>query len=403
MNTRAEHILFVHAHPDDESITTGGTIALLIECGTPVTVITATRGECGEIIPEALHYLQTDAAMLGRFRERELAEAMRVLGVTDHRFLGEEDARAPGLEPRRYVDSGMKWGEDGNPEPMHPIDPESLCAASAHEVAHDLLTVLRDTGATAIVTYNDFGGYGHPDHIAVHRATVLAARDAGIPVFAIETPRSAADASRAAVAQAGRFTPSIAQGATSVADDRITLTVDVSPQLPRKIAALRAHSTQLVVDGDQYALSNGTGELIGSTESYRMLPLPPAGEPLPPLSHRLLGYLLAGLIGVVFGTVATAAHRAVIAIGDVQLPVGLALGFAMMMALLVGFRIVLRDRFYVGSAAMGILLAVGLLALPGPSGSVIFPESILSLVWTFLPTLIAVVVIAWPRVPGRRA
>lgn len=397
-----EHVVFVHAHPDDETIETGGTIALLVERGIPVTVVTASRGERGEVIPDALHHLRTEPTLLGRHREGELELAMRELGVTDHRYLGATNARAPGLAPRLYRDSGMQWGADGAPEPLEPLDPESLCAADRREVALDLLTVLRDVEATSVVTYNDCGGYGHPDHVAVHRVTLLAARDAGVPVFAIERPRSAARASIAAVAERGRFHVAENPKFTSIPDERITLTVDVSAQLPRKIAALRAHHTQVIVDGDQFGLSNGTGQLIAGTESYRRLELPRPGEPPVPLRQRLLGYLLAGLIGCVFGTVGTVAHRIEVVAGGVPIPIGLVLGLAMVTALLLGFRLVLRDRYCAASAAVGLLFAIAALTLPGAGGSVLFPDSILSLLWTILPTLVAVTVLAWPRLPKPR-
>src|SRR5690606_23362027 len=106
-----EHVLLVHAHPDDETISTGGTIATLLDAGARVTLLTCTRGERGEGVPPELQHLSGDA--LGAYRERELASAMRVLGLADHRILGSEDACANGTEPHRYRDSGMTWGPDG--------------------------------------------------------------------------------------------------------------------------------------------------------------------------------------------------------------------------------------------------------------------------------------------------
>ena len=102
-------MLFVHAHPDDETIVTGGTIALLAESGATVTVLTCTRGERGEVIPAPFKHLEGAGEQLAEFRAAELARALHVLGVTDHRFLGEDRARWGQAEPRRYTDSGMQW------------------------------------------------------------------------------------------------------------------------------------------------------------------------------------------------------------------------------------------------------------------------------------------------------
>src|SRR5690606_31265526 len=117
MRRDLEHVVFVHAHPDDETISTGGTIASLVEAGVGVTVVTCTRGERGEVIPPELQHLEGDGPALAGVREGELAAAMAALGVTDHRYLGDSNARAAGLAPRRYADSGMVWGADGRPEP----------------------------------------------------------------------------------------------------------------------------------------------------------------------------------------------------------------------------------------------------------------------------------------------
>lgn len=103
-----EHILFVHAHPDDETISTGGTIATLLDAGASVTLLTCTRGELGEIVPAELQHLHGDA--LGVYRETELATAVRALELTDFRFLGSENACAQGAAPHRFSDSGMQCG-----------------------------------------------------------------------------------------------------------------------------------------------------------------------------------------------------------------------------------------------------------------------------------------------------
>src|SRR3984957_1317473 len=110
---RAERVLFVHAHPDDETLETGGTIAALVDRGAKVTVLTCTRGERGEIIPDDLRPALESKAAMAKLREAELAAAMKILGVTDHRYLGDRNARWSGAADRVYVDSGMSWGKPG--------------------------------------------------------------------------------------------------------------------------------------------------------------------------------------------------------------------------------------------------------------------------------------------------
>jgi LmbE family N-acetylglucosaminyl deacetylase len=327
---------------------------------------------------------------------------MRALGVRDHRYLGSAGARAPGLDERRYTDSGMRWGSDGHPAPIEPQAPDSLAAADRREVARDVLAVLRETDATAVVTYNDFGGYGHPDHIAIQRAAVLAARDAGVPAFAVETPRSVADTGYAAVSDAGIFDPPRHHDAIALDDDLVPIRVDVSAQLDRKTAALQAHRTQVVVADGQFGLSNGVGRVISAVECYRPLRVPAPPPPREPLSHRVLGYGFAALAGVVVGLLGTSGHRFSPDFLELSIPLGLVLGIAAVTTLLLGLRVVLPSRTHAIAAAVGVIVAIGVLSLPGPGGSVLFPDSPLSIVWTFAPAVISVLVLAWPRLPERR-
>jgi N-acetyl-1-D-myo-inositol-2-amino-2-deoxy-alpha-D-glucopyranoside deacetylase len=402
IRARSEHVVFVHAHPDDETIETGGTIAQLVADGIDVTVLTATRGERGEVIPDELAHLRDDHAALASHRERELADALRALGARDHRYLGSAGARAPGLEERRYTDSGMRWGSDGHPAPLEPLAADARAAADRREVARDVLAVLRDTDATAVVTYNDFGGYGHPDHIGIQRAALLAARDAAVPAFAVETPLSIADSGYRAVRDAGYFQPPRHHDAIALDDSLVPIRVDVSAQLPRKIAALQAHRSQVVVIDGQFGLSNGVGRVIADVECYRPLRVPDPPSAREPLSQRALGHVFAALAGVVVGLLGTAAHRFSPVLLGVPIPLGLTLGVAAVTALLLGLRIVLPSRSYAVAAAVGLLSAVVVLSLPGPGGSVLFPDSLLSIIWTFAPAVIAVLVLAWPRLPERR-
>ncbi len=363
------HVLFVHAHPDDESISTGGTIAALIDAGTPVTVLTLTRGELGEVIPEELRHLQGTDALAG-LRELELANAIAALGVTDQRFLGDENARWPGREPRRYLDSGMQWGENGA-EPLPGISAESLSAAPLGEVASDIAAVINETSADLVISYDRDGGYGHPDHVRAHTAAKLAADVAGAHFWAIASEH--------------------AEGA---------IPVDVSAVLDRKRAALTAHSTQLRVTETTYELSNGSVTPIADVEYY--LPLQAEETAADGRSGKLAGLwpkiaasVLALMTGALAGAIGTATHQSIP-------PFGIALALLMVLCLLGGFRVLFASRLTAAAAAVGVLGAVAMFSGSGPGGSVLVPATDLGYWWTFGPAVVAFVVLAWPRLPARR-
>src|SRR5688500_2427671 len=160
----ARSILFVHAHPDDESIGTGATMAHYAATGARVTLVTCTLGEEGEIhVPELARLEAAQADQLGGYRLVELREACAVLGVTGHRFIGGAG---------RYRDSGMI----GTPANEHS---RSFWRADLDEAAQHLVEVMREVRPQVLVTYDPNGFYGHPDHIQAHRVAMRAAELAG--------------------------------------------------------------------------------------------------------------------------------------------------------------------------------------------------------------------------------
>jgi LmbE family N-acetylglucosaminyl deacetylase len=148
-------LLAIFAHPDDETFGLGGTMARCAARGVPVTMVCATRGEVGEITPGS----DATPDTLGRFREQELRDAMEMLGVTDVRFLG-------------FRDSGMQ----GTPEND---DPRALVKAHPEAVTHMLVRLIRELRPAVVATWDASGGYGHPDHIAVHHHATAAFHAAG--------------------------------------------------------------------------------------------------------------------------------------------------------------------------------------------------------------------------------
>jgi N-acetyl-1-D-myo-inositol-2-amino-2-deoxy-alpha-D-glucopyranoside deacetylase len=279
----SRRVLFVHAHPDDETIATGATMAKYAADGARVTLVTCTLGEEGEIlVPELAHLAADRDDRLGEHRIGELADAMAVLGVTDHRFLGGAG---------RWRDSGM-MGTPTNDRP------NAFWQADLSEAIGALVKIMREVRPHVVVGYDDNGGYGHPDHIQAHRVAVGAFHAAGhaeqypehgaawTPSKLYETalPRSALVRAFVMLQEMGEEAPF---GVTSpdeltfgVPDEVITTIVDATEHLDEKVAAMRAYPTQISVDGPFFALSNDVGQGIFGREHYRLVSGPPgAAQP----------------------------------------------------------------------------------------------------------------------------
>jgi N-acetyl-1-D-myo-inositol-2-amino-2-deoxy-alpha-D-glucopyranoside deacetylase len=251
-------LLLVHAHPDDESIGTGATMAKYAAEGARVTLVTCTLGELGEIIPPDLRHLFPDE--LGQQRIVELDRACAALGVEDHRFLGGEG---------RYRDSGMMGLPDND-------DPRCFWRAHVDEAAGALAEIIEEVAADVIVTYDADGFYGHPDHIQAHRVTARAHELTGgnAKLYATAMPRSVL--ARAVELPEDSWFMKNTDISASIPDETVTTEIDASRYLDAKRAALRAHETQVTVDGDYFALSNELGQRILATEYYTQLAAPRA-------------------------------------------------------------------------------------------------------------------------------
>lgn len=253
----ARGLLLVHAHPDDETLTTGGTIARYAADGVPVTVVTCTLGEEGEIIPPGLQQLGSWAAdQLGGYRSGELAEACSALGVIGHRYLG-------GIG--RWRDSGMA----GTPSAEHP---RAFVRGAVAEQAAQLRALLDELRPLVVVTYDAVGGYGHPDHIRAHEVTMAAAEGHPDVRRVFHTVSSAAAMARG-LAELRMGEPLDARipadGELPTVDDELIHTgLDVGAYRVAKIAALRAHATQVTVGDRHFALSNDVAQPIPDTEHF---------------------------------------------------------------------------------------------------------------------------------------
>ncbi|ORT61190.1 N-acetyl-1-D-myo-inositol-2-amino-2-deoxy-alpha-D-glucopyranoside deacetylase [Streptomyces sp. CB03238] len=268
----ARRLLLVHAHPDDESINNGATMAKYAAEGAQVTLVTCTRGEEGEVIPPALAHLAPDREdRLGPHRVGELAAAMKELGVTDHRFLG---------GPGRFRDSGMMGAEQNRRD-------GAFWNTDVDDAAPYLVEIIRSVRPQVLVTYDPDGGYGHPDHIQAHRVAMRAAelaaepafrRDLGDPyeiakIYWNRVPRTVAEEGFARLRAAGAFPAvgSIGDVPGVVDDSVVTAEIDGTDHAERKAAAMRAHATQIAVEGAFFALSNDLGQPLFTTEYYQLV------------------------------------------------------------------------------------------------------------------------------------
>ncbi len=280
--TLTRRLLAVHAHPDDESITMGGTLACYAAQGAAVTVVTATLGEQGEIIPADLAGLAADAGdQLGGYRLTELRSACAALGVGDHRMLG-------GVG--RYRDSGMA----GSPSAGHPRafvraavgGPEHAAAVAA------LAAVIKQTAPQVVLSYDADGGYGHPDHVAAHQVAVAAAAACGVPrVLAVIRPRSVVAAALADLpVPVGYRRAALDDLGSLCADEQVAFAIPVGHWAAARRAALAAHRTQLDLLPGGFALTNGLAQPLLAVEYYRLLAgAPPAAAGSDPTDDLFAG------------------------------------------------------------------------------------------------------------------
>jgi N-acetyl-1-D-myo-inositol-2-amino-2-deoxy-alpha-D-glucopyranoside deacetylase len=277
-----QSLLLVHAHPDDETINNGATMAKYAARGTRVTLVTCTLGEEGEVlVPELAHLAADRDDALGPHRVTELANAMRELGVTDHRFLGGEG---------RYRDSGMVWHDEGHAVAGDDVKEGTFWRADLTEAADHLVEVIREVRPQVLVTYDEFGGYGHPDHIQAHRVATYATSLAAVPsyredlgpahdvakVYWVAMSESRLREGIRHLREAGDTTtfegmdPDKPLPRFAIPDEHISAAVDANDFVDAKLRAMKAHSTQIQVDGPFFALSNNLGNEVWGTEFYRL-------------------------------------------------------------------------------------------------------------------------------------
>ncbi|MFW0169518.1 PIG-L family deacetylase [Rothia sp. P4278] len=313
-------LLFVHAHPDDESSATGATIAALTAAGATVDLLTMTRGEMGEVIDPALKHLEAEhpantdrGRQLGQLRTRELKAALTELGVRDHLFLGQGPSALPG-ERTHYRDSGMAWGSDGRAAANPLAADDCLTHLPLKPQAEAVAATIRAIRPDVIVTYDADGGYGHPDHKRTHEV-VMAALDliAGttaepIAVWGIEGQPQETDTRQQVV---------------------------IRGKIEGKREAMRAHATQITITGPTtFEYSNKVPQPITAVETYRKLqgqnitppPTASATDEITEAPGPINSIITASALGLISGFAGTMYHTQIWYISKgLWLPWGLAL------------------------------------------------------------------------------
>jgi N-acetyl-1-D-myo-inositol-2-amino-2-deoxy-alpha-D-glucopyranoside deacetylase len=275
--TAPRRLVLVHAHPDDETLWTGGMIARYAAAGVQVTLVTCTLGEQGEVIPAELRGLAADQAdQLGGYRVGELRAACAALGVTDQRFLG-------GIG--RWRDSGMVAGPGARATAPADLHPRAFAAGELDEQVAALVEVLAEIRPQVAVSYGPDGGYGHPDHIRAHQVTMAAV--AQVPevarvFWAVQPASAVAEGIAALRAMPGLPFPAPEPGGLpGVADTEVTTRLDVTACRAAVLAAMSAHSTQIRVwvDGPHqaFALCDDLARPILDTEHLTLVRGPARG------------------------------------------------------------------------------------------------------------------------------
>jgi mycothiol conjugate amidase Mca len=273
----ARVLMAVHAHPDDECISTGGILARYSAAGVRTVLVTCTDGAVGEISDPALATPEN----LAEVRSRELDESVRILGVRRLAKLG-------------YRDSGMQGTADNdNPASFHQADFDGAVAR--------VVRLMREERPDVVVTYDENGGYGHPDHIRAHQVAVAAfsaagdaARfpDAGAPwspakLYYAVIPRSGFKRFAELLREAGiepPFPPPSEEGGDTsppfgVSDDRVTTIVDVHDYVDAKHSALAAHATQMGQEQFFMRLPRPIFAEIFGRETFQLISGPSSGSP----------------------------------------------------------------------------------------------------------------------------
>ena len=361
---KPRRLLLVHAHPDDESLSTGHVIGETLRSGGEVFVLTLTRGERGKVKLEELKSLEGNLHAMAAFRANELANAISEfakLGPIKHRFAG----------VRAYLDSGARLNRFGRLIKPRPLDELALSATSASVVADDIIAVIKDFKPDAVVTYNANGGTGHPDHRAAFAATALALRtlhrrkQRAPKLWVIAETRE-----RAEVSIGGAATAAV------------------------KKAAIEAHQSQVAVFKDTYSVVAGLETRFDAPERLR--------RSSPGIWHQFRPFfaaLWAIPLGVLLGVAGTLLHQ--IETQTNHLPIGLAVALTMVFALGLAVRLLRNSRGALNLMSATFTVTIAYLAQRQNGGGALIFANTVGELWTFGSIGILALIAVFPRLkPG---
>ena len=357
-----KRLLVVHAHPDDESLFTGHVIAKAVADKAEVMVLTLTRGERGRVKLEELKALEGDLASMGAFRASELKNALKALGVTNHKFAG----------TRAYLDSGMRISAFGKPAKPKNLDERALSAVSVAVISEDIYRTIVEFKPDTVLTYNRHGGFGHPDHKMAHQGSMMAVRR-----YAKENKRRAPEFW--VIAEDGeRFDDSIGNAKTAAV----------------KKAALEAHASQVAVNAETYSITAGKELRYDTPEKVRKSSTKPWMWVKPTLIA--LWSLPLGVLMAIAGTML----HSVTASDPAKTPLGLWVALIMIGALALALRMLRKSRgaLYL----MTLTLASTLYWMSHQTeGDFVLGHSDIDKYWRWGSLIICFVVILFPRIhPG---
>ncbi len=357
-----KRLLVVHAHPDDESLFTGHIIAKAVADKAEVMVLTLTRGERGRVKLEELKSLEGDLAAMGAFRAGELKNALKALGVTNHKFAG----------ARAYLDSGMRITPFGKPAKPKNLDERALSAVSVAVIAEDVYRAIVEFKPDTVLTYNRHGGFGHPDHKMAHQASMMAVRR-----YAKENKRRAIQF-WVIVEDGERFDDSIGNAKTAA----------------RKKAALEQHASQVTVNAETYSIAANKETRYDAPEKVRRSSTKPWMWVKPTLIA--LWSLPLGVLMAIAGTML----HSVTASDPAKSPLGLWVALIMIGSLALSLRLLRKSRgaLYL----MTLTLAATLYWMSHQtSGDFVLGHAEVDKYWRWGSLIICFVVILFPRIhPG---
>jgi len=262
----SKRLLLVHAHPDDETINNGATMAKYAAEGVQVTLVTCTRGEEGEVLVESLANLASSRDdKLGEHREIELKNAMVHLGINDFRFLGSPN--------KKWRDSGMIGTTQNERKDV-------FWQADLTEAAQELVKIILEIKPQVLITYDEFGGYGHPDHIKANQVAMLAAELASNQGWKISKiywntmPKSVIQMGIDKMKEIGSSffgADSVEELPFAKPDELVTSVIKAPDYVEQKLEAMKAHETQISIDGPFFALSNNLGLSVWADEYYTLV------------------------------------------------------------------------------------------------------------------------------------